>query len=76
MKQSLTLAILGVWGAGAFGAEPTAADVLAKVSERYRNMQTFLIEADTQVAVSQGRQVGMGETQTVLAVGKEGAFRV
>ncbi len=76
MKRILTFAIFTLMSHGAFAAEPTAADVLAKVSARYRSMGTVLIEADMRISVSQRGQVAMGEAKTVLAVGEQGAFRV
>lgn len=77
MKRFFILAaIVILTSIGAFAADPSPADMLAKVAARYRSMHAFLIEADMHISISQAGRVAMGESKTVLAVGEQGAFRV
>ncbi len=76
MKQLLALASLGFLALGVCGAEPSPAELLSKVSNRYKNMHMFLMDADIRIAVNQQGQTGLVELKTMLAVGGQGMFRV
>ena len=76
MKQILVLAGLFI-PLSALAVDPSsAADILQKVSQRYKNLQTYQIEATTQTVISQMGQSASGEAKSLLAVGKQGMFRV
>jgi len=76
MKHLFGVVLLGVFAVEAGRADPSAAELLAKVSQRYKGLHMFLVDADTRVTVSQQGQTAMGEQKTLLAVGEQGMFRV
>ncbi len=78
MKRANLLGILCLLlHQGAAAVKPASpADVLQKVAERYKHLTEYEINADTQISITQAGQNGVMEDKTLLAVGKEGMFRV
>ena len=78
MQKTLLLCILYSMRAGhLFSAEPSSpGELLQKVAERYKKLQSYEIHADEQITMSQlGQSRSLGE-KLFLAVGKDGMFRV
>jgi peroxiredoxin/outer membrane lipoprotein-sorting protein len=73
---ALSILACGLRAAAASAPDMTAAAVLQKTSERYKNLRTYDIQAETQISVAYRSGVANASESVRLAVGTNGAFRV
>lgn len=72
------VSVFGLLLAGsALAADPVSpGEILQKAASRYEKLRTYEIDADEQMAITRAGQMGSQEEKVLLAVGKQGMFRV
>ncbi len=76
MKIAYLIALLAVPFATAAADLAAPGEVLQKVAERYKKLETYQINAEQDIAMLRAGQSNSIQEKVLLAVGKQGMFRV